>query len=251
VTFDEPFLLFCAIVLLANLVEAVTGFGSTILALTLAAQLYPIEWLVPVLVPINIVISAYIVVRHGDAIDTSTLLRAILPISCVGLLIGAAIFNLVHGQALELTYGAFVIFISIFELVRTRLADGPTPPLTRLKAVPWLLGGGIVQGIYASGGPLIVYYASRKLLDKRVFRSTLSSLWLILNIILCGSHVLGGKVSTESLQASGCLIPSLAIGLVLGEILHHRIGERTFRQLVFALLVVAGVSLLIKAHGLG
>ena len=50
-------------ILLAYTLEAITGFGSIVIALSLGALLLPIEQLLPVLVPLNICMTGYLVSR--------------------------------------------------------------------------------------------------------------------------------------------------------------------------------------------
>ncbi|HOX27863.1 MAG TPA: sulfite exporter TauE/SafE family protein [bacterium] len=246
---DARFVLFGLLVLTAKAVEAVTGFGSTIIALTLGAQMYPIETLLPVLVPLNIVLSTYIVARHRAGVVTDVLFKRILPLAGVGLAVGMGIFAYTHGRTLKLAYGIFVLLISAYELQRILRAKdaAEAKPMSFVQSAFWLISGGIIQGIYASGGPLIVKYASVTLTDKKQFRSTLSVLWLVLNIVLLVDYVRTGKVTAATLEPIGLLLPALFLGIVIGEWLHHRIPERAFRIFVFALLIVAGLSLVFKA----
>ena len=244
---DANFLVFFIILSFSNAVETITGFGSTIIALTLGAHIYPIDFLVPVLVPVNIVLSAYIVVRHHRAVVHSVLWRNILPAAGLGLLIGAALFNIIKSETLAFAYGVFVLFFSIFELSRA-VRSYPHKEFSWLQAIFWLLSGGIIQGIYASGGPLIVFYASRKLHDKGNFRSTLSALWLILNIVLLISHILTGKTTPITIRSSASLLPAMVLGIIIGERLHSLIPARAFRIFIFIVLIVAGASLILRLY---
>ena len=102
---------------------------------------------------------------------------------------------------------------------------------------------GIVHGIYASGGPLLIYAVSRLNLTKSVFRSTLGAVWFILSVILTASYVMTGKMSAHSLKLILLLLPVILIGILLGEWLHHRINEYRFKIFVFAVLLFAGLSI--------
>lgn len=53
-----------AFTLLAYTLEASTGFGSIVIALSLGALLLPIDQLLPVLEPLNIGMTGYLVSRH-------------------------------------------------------------------------------------------------------------------------------------------------------------------------------------------
>jgi len=246
--FDERFGLFFLIIFIAKAVEAITGFGSTIIALTLGAMVYPIEFMLPIVVPLNIFLSTYLVTRHLKTINLHELTRWILPFTCIGLIVGIKILDMVQGRMLKIAYGAFVVCFAVVELVRVTRTKGSVEakPLSAVKAIIWLFAGGVIHGIYASGGPMVVYYSGKKITDKGVFRSTLSVLWLVLNLILLVSYIHTRKMDLTSLKICFALVPSLVAGIVAGEILHKRIPEQKFRILVYILLIVAGASLFIK-----
>ncbi len=245
---EPKFAILFFIVLSANAVEAVTGFGSTIIAITLGAHMYDMKHLLYVLVPLNLVLSTYIVVRHRKKIDRTVLLRNILPQVAVGVVVGRIIFSYVNGGPLKFIFGVFVLLFSVYEItiLLRRKGKGEERPLGNIQGMFWLFSGGIMQGIYASGGPMVVYFASRRLKDKSVFRSTLSSLWLTVNIFLTASYAVQGSVNRATILESLELLPGLLLGLAAGEWLHSRIPEFQFRLFVFILLLVAGASLVIK-----
>lgn len=63
-----------AFTLQAYTLEASTGFGSIVIALSLGALLLPIDQLLPVLEPLNIGMTGYLVSRHWRLIDRGLLL---------------------------------------------------------------------------------------------------------------------------------------------------------------------------------
>lgn len=243
-TVPTAFLLLMVIVPFTFFVEAVTGFGSIILTVALAAHFYPLQGLLPVLIPLNVALSLYIVTRHREAVDWPVLLRRILPLMAAGVPLGLLFFYSQPGAYLQLGFALFVVALSALELVRHARAARRVPlPLHPALERALLLAGGIIHGLYATGGPLVVYVASRSLTDKRRLRSTLSALWLLLNTVLMSSYALSGALSGETLTRSALLLVPLAAGLMLGEWVHPRMPEVTFRLLVFLLLLVAGALL--------
>ena len=263
-------ILLALIVFGANAIEAALGFGSTIIALALGANLYPLTFLVPTLVPLRVLLSLYLTVRYRKEIDGGVLWRRIVPLTLVGLPVGLVAFSLLQSDALKVAFGLFVVALALLELVK---AGNPAPAqvavvaetaagpeTTRIKkaqpeempldrAAMWLIGGGIMQGLYASGGPMVAYYASRTLAGKGTFRSTLSALWAALNIVMTLSYAATGRLSRRTVVGSLLLVPLVIAGIGAGEWLHGRVNERVFRAMVFAMLLVAGVSLVVSAAG--
>ena len=236
------------LVFLSNTVESAAGFGATILALTFGASLFPIEDLVAILVPLNLLLSMVIVMRHRTEIRWPLLLRKILPLTLIGLPIGIYLYQVVTGNVLKILFAAIVIVLSLFELARgVRRRTQMLPPLPAPAGYAYLFFGGVMQGLYASGGPFIVYYTSRTLADKAHFRTTLSALWMILNFFVTGSLIYAGKLTPYTIQYSGYLLPFVLAGLLLGLQVHRWISEERFRVVVYTLLLFAGVSLLYRS----
>jgi uncharacterized protein len=248
-----PVLAIAFIVLLALVVEASLGFGATVIAVALGAFFFPIDVLLPAYVPVNMLLSAYLVVRHHDGVDRRILLRRIVPFMALGLPVGLVLFRYSSGPHLKMIFGVFVIVLSGLELVRmarTAPGDGaaPTRPLATAPAVVLLLLGGVIHGAFGTGGPMAVYVAGRQLADKRVFRSTLSALWLVLNGVLVATYALGGYVTVQSAKLSLVMLAPLLLGTVIGEWTHTRLKGRTFAVVVFVMLLVAGLALAIRSR---
>ena len=245
------------IVTLAFVTEAVLGFGSTVMVVSLGAQLLPLNELLPTYVPLNMVLSAWLVARHHRHVDLSLLLVRILPFMAVGMA-AAFLLPFLTGASLDQAlllglFGIVVMGLALPELLEAlRRPTAPlTPsvvrgPLTRPVAALVLGAGGLIHGLFGSGGPMVVYFTGRLRLDKSVFRATLAGLWLLLNGVLVGMFLHRGEISGETLRRSGGLVVPLLIGAVVGEHLHGRVDVRVFRTLVFVLLFLAGLSLALR-----
>ncbi len=106
--FDPRFWGLAPIILLSFTTEAMTGFGSIVIAVTIGANFFPIKELLPVLVPLNILLSGYIVWRHHRHIDRGLLFHRILPWCGIGVLIGLSLFRYAEGIRLKRAFGLLV-----------------------------------------------------------------------------------------------------------------------------------------------
>ncbi len=234
------------IVLLAYTVQAMTGFGSVILAVTLGSHLYPLETLLAVLVPMDVLLNAYLVGRHRAHVDRHVLFVRIVPVMGLGLFAGIGLFHFLQGDLLKRAFGLLVVLLSAREIWRLSGNSGAGSLLSRWKYVLSVAGAGLVQGMFASGGPLIAYAADRIGLPKARFRSTLACLWLLTNTVLTASYAAAGRLNLDIARSIALLLPLVALGTVAGEKLHDRVDERAFRFVVYAVLVAAGASLLLR-----
>lgn len=236
----------CAIVALAFFTEAAIGFGSTVITVTLGAHLVRLDVLLPAFVPLNLLLSTYMVSRHHAHIDWRTLGRRLAPPMGAGMAAGLVVYRLGTPRGLLLPFSLFVTALAAIELWRLRAGTMAARPLPRLAERSLLALGGVVHGLYGSGGPMVVYCASRLVTEKSAFRSTLSLLWLVLNVALLVQFATLGQLGAQSIRLSAYLGGSLLVGLLAGEWAHGRLGERLFRLAMYAVLGVAGGSLAVR-----
>ena len=212
--------------------------------MTLGAFFLPIEEVLAIFVPVNVLLSAWLVARNHAAIDTTLLLRRVFPLMGAGMVAGLALFHLRDEGWIKGVFGLFVVALSALEL--SRGAAPPAAPFVRTVAV---FAAGIVHGLFACGGPLLVWVTGRELPDKGRFRATLSAVWLVLGLVLVSNYAVAGTLTVTTLSRSAVLLPALAIALWAGEQVHHRIDPGTFRRAVFVLLLLAGGALAARALG--
>lgn len=229
-------------------VEAVAGFGGTVLALSLGARWFGIEALLAWFLPLNLGLSLALALRGRTAIAWRALGTSILPMMLVGLAGGTALAWVIEADGARALFAGLVIVVAVFEIVaQVRAAHGTTILGAGLPVVAQrglLLGAGVVHGLFATGGPLAVAVIARMLPSKTTLRATLAVMWCTLNVIVLTRLAVRGHVDAESLGGSLRLIPAMLVGMVLGELVHVRVSERAFRGAVAGLLLVTGALLL-------
>jgi uncharacterized membrane protein YfcA len=245
--FDLPteILLLIPIIVLAYTTNAMIGFGAPLVAVTLGANFMPVDLLVPSLVPLSVIVPGIIAFRHRRYIHRDLLLKQIFPFMGSGLILGLLIYPLLKGINLKGLLGGFVVILSTRELIALRKSSASDAQTSKVATGCWQILAGITHAFYITGGPLLVYSVSRLELDKEVFRSTLCSVWVGLNILLVIVFALNGRLNTESIKITAPLIMVLPLGIVLGEWLHNRFNPTVFRAIIYGLLLCSGIKLLL------
>lgn len=233
-------------ILLAYTLEAITGFGSTVVALSLGALLLPIHDLLPVLVPLNVLMSGFLAWRHRQQVQWRLLLGMVLPGMLVGTLIGYGLRPWLDDSALKLGFGVLILWFALRELLRGS-PRGHTPSwMTRLQTG----AAGITHGLFASGGPLLVHALAGTALDKARLRATLLCVWFGLNSLLTLAYLYDGSLAPALPRVAG-YAPLLILGVLVGEWLHQRLAEAHFRTGIHLLLCLCGVLLCCHAQAFG
>jgi|SRR5690554_1232146 len=224
-------------ILLSYTVEAVTGFGSIVIALSLGALLMPVPELLPILVPLNIIMTSWLTIKLRKQIDLVLLLQRILPLMMIGTVAGYLLLPWLNERWLKPLFGMLIVWFAGRELWRLRHAKPAQHP--QWLTNPLMFMAGVSHGLFASGGPLLVYALAGTSLDKARFRATLICVWFLLNSTLTVAFLLDGRL-LPALPTVAYLALLLPLGVWLGERLHSRVDELLFRKLIYALLLVTG-----------
>lgn len=240
----EQIALLALVVLAAMTVGSAIGFGSMILTVIMASHFVPLNLLLAAVVPLNLLLAVVLGWRERAHMDRAVILKLVVPWMTVGTALGLWLSQAQDDLTLKFLFSVLVLVLALRELWRLR-GGGPqhNPALPRPAAISALLLGGLIHGLFASGGPLVVYVVGRQILDKRAFRATLLGIWILMNLVLVVSYAASGRLSLESGQTTLYLLPSVLGGMALGNWLHHKLDADLFRKLVFVMLTLGALAL--------
>lgn len=232
-----------AVILAAYTTQAMIGFGANIIALSIGAHLWPLEQLLPVVVALNLPLSGSLVWKNRQHVAWRALASTIAPAFGLGFLAGMVTSQWLQSAWLALGFGVLVCAIAIWELLRI---NHPRKAAHAVESMGFLLMGGLAQGLYASGGPFVAYAVDRLGLNRSAFRATLLVVWLVTNSILLTSFALRQQLPPHFAMSFFGFLPLIALGLWLGEKLHHAVSDKSFRRGLYSVLFVAGAILIGK-----
>jgi uncharacterized membrane protein YfcA len=232
----------------ASVVQTAAGFGFTLLCVTFGAFVLPVEDLLTVVLPLSFSQSAWVSWRNRAHVNKPLLGYNILPLMGVGLVVGRIVGGYLSGLWVLKGFALWVLVLSAREawIARQRSRGAPESPPSVGLARGTLVLAGVAHGLWATGGPLVVSAVQSWRLSKSEFRSTLSSIWAVLDGILVCWWGLSGRFTATSQGLSLGLVAAVVVGMVVGERLHHQVEEKSFRAGTFALLAVAALALLVK-----
>jgi hypothetical protein len=90
-----------------------------------------------------------------------------------------------------------------------------------------------------AGGPVMTLYLLAMKLPKLEFTATAAWFFFTINVFKIPFSVALGLITTHTLALNALLLPAIALGLLVGRWLIHRVPQRLFNQL---LLVFAGLA---------
>ena len=114
---------------------------------------------------------------------------------------------------------------------------------------PWTtapvgLLSGTLTGLFGTGGPPLILYYQLTGADKAAFRGNLMAIFLLMTTVRVPSYAFFGLITAPRLWSALAVLPAVIIGALIGNSIHLRIEEATFRRLVSVALLVIGLLLL-------
>lgn len=238
----ETLLAAALIVAVTYSIFGLTGAGSTVLALPFLVLLLPLKFTVPLLMLLDLVASLVVSARAKGRLRWDEFGR-LVPLLLAGIALGLTLLIRVPETPLLAGLGAFLVLYALYCLMRR---GGPVS-LSRRWVVPIGLFGGALSALFGTGGVLITLYFAGRLKDKNELRATITA-GVLLNsgarLIAFGAT---GLLTQPGLLLSALLLlPSMAIGLFVGQRLHAKVDAGAVLRVVYLVLLIAGASLLAR-----
>ena len=237
---------FEVIVLLTNIMQCITGFADTVLAMPFSVMLEGYDVARPILNVLGVAASLFIVIKEYKHINIKEF-RKMAGVMLLGIIGGLYLKELVSGNpsVIYKILGTIVVVFSIISAVRFfRKKDGSAIP--GWLAFILLIISGVVHGLFVCGGPVLVTYASTKFKDNSEFRSTVSAVWLVLNSIIFVQDIWSGTFVKQTVCLTLVSLAVLAVSLVIGNLIFKKMSRNVFLILTYVLMFISGVTLLIK-----
>jgi uncharacterized membrane protein YfcA len=242
---DDPGATLCglAIVVFGYVVFGFTGFGASLFTVPVLSHFYPLP-LVLALASVLDLAAAITVGVHGRRDAALQELRWLIPFSLAGAVLGVSLLVSLPRTASLLALGVFIAGYGLHQLAGRR----KTARISQLWAPLAGTVGGATGTLFGMGGPPYLVYLTRRIQDKNVLRATMGVMvWFSLVIRLVVFAMAGVLLQTG--LASGLLwfLPAAALGLWLGNRIHVRTATTGFVRVLHALMIVSGVSLIVRA----
>ncbi len=238
--------LFLIVVFLTNIIQCITGFAGTVLAMPFSVMLIGLAPAKAILNVLGFAASVGVLIPARRSVNRREFLKIVgflLPGIAAGYFLSPMLVSM--QKAAYLLLGCTVIFFAVLNFIKL-FTEKPAKPQHPALSAAILLLSGLVHGVFVCGGPLLVTYAGRKLEDPQEFRATLSAVWIVLNGIMMVSDLKNGYFTHDTAVLLGISVAVLAGAAALGNIIAKKMSRKAFLILSYVLMAISGVSLLLK-----
>lgn len=238
--------LFLMLVMLGAYVQTITGFamGLLIMGGVTILNLAPIAFsaaVVSVLSLLNATLALRYSLKHINWKLVGYICAGLLP----GLIIGYLVLGLLSDSAyiwLRRILGGVIIVAGVLLTLK------PAPWKQQSGAIPASftgIAGGIIGGMFSTGGAPIAFFMYRQPVEFNVVRATLLSVFVVTTFTRTVVVAVNGELTQDILAVSAIGIPLVLVTTVLARKLSPASADPTVRKSVFVLLILIGISLLL------
>lgn len=242
--------IFTVIMFVTMTISGVIGFAGNVIALPLLSQILDLPTAVAVLALSSFVQTMVQSVQNRRHIDWQQLL-IIIAFTCMGMPIGIFSLRYLPETTLKLLLGLFILAVSALPFLAPLISrSNRAVPQTKPWDWLYLMGGGFFSGAFAAGGPLVVIYCTRHLLNKDIFRGTMFANGSFAMGLVVLEHFLQKQYTAGTLFLTGIALLVMLAAVRTSSWIAQRVDARKFNVLVNLALMLAGIMLLAQSVAL-
>jgi uncharacterized membrane protein YfcA len=232
------------VVLLGYCVFGLTGFGSALVIIPLLSWQWPLSAIVPMVLLLDIPASIAHTVLNLKHVRW-TLVPKVMPFAIVG----AWLASMAHpwgdsAWALSVL-GLYICWVAARGLRGQTQRFEPSSPWVNSMAGTLM---GLIETLFGTAGPVVMAWLTRQERKIEDVRATAPLLILITVCIALFSNGLSGRSDMDQVLAQTLwLAPMAVFGGWLGHRFNARIQPVTARKTVHAVLLLSGISLLLRS----
>ena len=226
----------------AFFVKGLCGFANTLVFTTVLsfgasnASISPVDLLLGY--PANLILAW----KNRSRLD----LKIWLPLAALvlaGSIPGAMMLKHVDAGAVKLVFGGVVVALGTEMLLRER----GKRQVRSSRLVLAIIGvtAGILCGLFGVGA-LLAVYVSRVTDEDSAFKANISAVFIVDNTFRIILYSALGLLARDTVKSALLLIPFALLGLLAGMKCCGHMDERRVRRITVVLLILSGVSLILK-----
>ena len=222
-------------------IEIVFGLAGTILMLAILSLIYDSKTLVIYSILPQILVGTIGLARSPRTVQLPVL-GGMLGAAILGAIGGLYLFYVFPTAAFELALACAITLFGVYLVSapdRLRLNTAVARGLDVLA--------GFSQALFGISGPITMTRLLGTVHGKTHIRNYALAFFLSLNLFRAGGYLVQGTITPEigfMMLVSG---PVLAVSLWYSNHLHFHVNERLFRRVVTWMILLGGVSLLVRA----
>lgn len=234
-------LIFLAATFTGSTIQAVSGFGFGIFVMTIFPYILPSATCAALSTMLSMTSSVYLAIRLRKSCNYR---RIALPILAYFVVSFAAIsLSAVSSDAiLKKCLAVALIVLSIYFLFFSAKIKIKPSPLAGIIAGSL---GGILGGLFATGGPPIVVYLLNASEDNEHYLADIQTYFAVTGVYSTIVRATKGLITTQVMGWWAIGMAAMLLGVLCGRALFKRLNPTMLKKVVYCYMAVSGVIMLL------
>jgi hypothetical protein len=233
--------LFVFLALIAEIIGTISGFGSSVFFVPVAAYFFDFHSVLGITAVFHIFSNISKIVFFRKGVNWKIVLKMGVP-AILFVSLGALLSKYLNNQALEIGLAVFLIFFSLIFLLFQKIAVRPT-------TLNSLVGGtisGFVAGLFGTGGAIRGMTLAAFNLQKDVFIATSAFIDVGVDLSRGLVYFSNGFIHYHDLGYVLILIGVSIVGTYVGKLILQKISETLFKKIVLGVILGIGIVTLLN-----
>ncbi len=234
-------ILFVFLALIAEIIGTISGFGSSVFFVPVAAYFFDFHSVLGITAVFHIFSNISKIVFFRKGVNWKIVLKMGVP-AILFVSLGALLSKYLNNQALEIGLAVFLIFFSLIFLLFQKIAIRPT-------TLNSLVGGtisGFVAGLFGTGGAIRGMSLAAFNLQKDVFIATSAFIDVGVDLSRGLVYFSNGFIHYHDLGYVLILIGVSIVGTYIGKLILQKISETLFKKIVLGVILGIGIVTLLN-----
>lgn len=233
-------------VFFGGIIKGAVGIGLSMFAVPIIAFfLPPITSMILLCVPVLVTNILQIEVQKG--IDSYRFLPMFIAL-VVGILIGVNLILEINHSSISKIIAISIIFAAVFNLIGINFSE-VKPNLEKVITIPLGFFSGIIGGVSNMYSPYILAYLVSTNLEKDILIRTIATMYFLGSLIIFPLWFYNGLSTLQDIIWSVLLVLPAIIGQKIGTMIRGKISNELFKKIILYILMLIGLTLLIKNIG--
>lgn len=232
----EEYWLFFALALVAEIIGTISGFGSSILFVPIAALFFDFHLVLGITAVFHVFSNITKIIFFHKGIDRTIVLKLGIP-AVIFVVFGAMLTTLIPQKSIELLMNVMLIILAFY------LVFNFTKKLQKTNR-NLIVGGsisGFLAGLIGTGGAIRGLTLIAFNLEKNAFIATSAIIDLGVDASRAAIYIFNGYFLAEHLKFIPILIVVSILGTWIGKLILQQTSEIIFRYIVLAVIILTSI----------
>lgn len=225
----------------AAFVQRVSGFGLGIFAMMFLPHLLPSNTAAATISCLfSCCITAYNTIKYRKSISFRTALP-MLAAAIVSIPIAVYFAAMVSDNIFKILLGSMLILLSLYFLFfNKKIKIKPTP----INGVIAGTLGGVLNGLFSTGGPPAVLYLTSATPDNITYFATIQFYFCLTNVYATATRAISGLVTWELILYAAIGFIGCLIGDTIGKLVFDKLDAKKLKTVIYIAMIISGIVML-------